>query len=190
VYFLNLNGLVTTTDAEFRAARDEYGDATALVVDMRDYPAVNHYTVAQSLRAATFVSPTFEVPMWTGPDERGIDSSFYELTPIGGWNRPTVLLVSNKSVSAAENFSQMLYDAENFTVMGQHSAGTNGNITQVLLPGRYYALFTGMRVLNPDGTDVYGAGIPLDVEVEPTAADFRDGRDPELEAAVAHLVGP
>jgi C-terminal processing protease CtpA/Prc len=79
----------------------------------------------------------------------------------------------------------MLWDDPNIAVIGETSAGTNGNITGGYLPGGYYMDFTGMHVLNPDGSELHGVGIPLDEEVVPTAEDFADGRDPELDAAIA-----
>ena len=86
-------------------------------------------------------------------------------------------------------FSQMVRTSPNVTVMGQASAATNGNITYASLPGGFYQMFTGMRILDPDGAVFHGIGIQPDIEVLPTAADFAAGRDPELEAAVEELLG-
>lgn len=184
VYFLNLNGAVTTADSQWQDALDEAASATGLVVDMRDYPAFNHYGLASALHTADYSSPTFRVPTWTGPDELTVTESAYPLTGSGTYAGPIVLLVSNKTVSAAENFSMMVWGMDNVTVVGEPSAGTNGNITWTYLPGGYYMYFTGMEVLNPDGSGLHGVGIPLDVEVTPTADDFAAGVDPELEAAL------
>ncbi len=114
----------------------------------------------------------------------------FELTPNpGAIKAPIVLMVSHRTVSRAENFSQMLYGDDNVTVLGQQSAGTNGNITGTRLPGGFSINFTGMQLLNPDGTTLHGVGIPLDIEVEPTAADFAAGIDPELKQAIIALGG-
>lgn len=144
-------------------------------------------TLAEGDREGSFESPTFGVITWTGPDARGWDETVYALEGTGAYTGPTVLLVSNKTVSAAENFSMMLWDAEHITVMGQQSAGTNGNITSEYLPGGFYMYFTGMEVLNPDGSGLHGVGIPLDEEVVPSALAYASGQDPELEAAIASL---
>jgi len=184
VYFLNLNGSVTTDDSQWQDALDEAASATGLVVDMRDYPLFNHYALAAALHTTDFSSPTFRVPTWTGPDDLSVTESAYTLGATGTYAGPIVLLVSNKTVSAAENFSMMVWGMDNVTVVGEPSAGTNGNITWTYLPGGYYMYFTGMQVLNPDGSGLHGVGIPLDVEVTPTAADFAAGIDPELETAL------
>lgn len=189
LYLLNLNGAVTTSDADWQAALAEASSAAGLVVDMRDYPAFDHYSLARALRSGSFSGPTFRVPTWTGPDTLTWDESSYTFTGSGLYTGPIVLLVSNKSVSAAENFSMMMWGADNVTVIGEQSAGTNGNITWTYLPGGYYMYFTGMEVLNPDGSPLHGIGIPLDQEVTPTATDFAAGLDPELEAAIGFLHG-
>jgi C-terminal processing protease CtpA/Prc len=136
-----------------------------------------------------FQSPQFHVPFWDGPFAPSVDSSQYFLDPLmnPSFAGPMALLVGHNSVSAAENFSTMLVDAGVVTVVGRNSAATNGNITGVQLPGGFEMSFTGMEVLHADGADFHGIGIVPDVAVDLSAADFRDGVDPELEAAIAVL---
>jgi C-terminal processing protease CtpA/Prc len=114
--------------------------------------------------------------------------------PLGppAWRRPIVLLTGPHAVSAAENFMQMLVGAHRLTaIVGeQRSAGTNGNITGVQLPGGFAFSYTGMRVLNPDGSRHHGVGIVPDVDTSLSAADLRDGVDRDLLAAIAVLGGP
>ena len=93
-------------------------------------------------------------------------------------------MVSAKSVSAAECFAQMLVPLENVTVVGQTSAATNGTITNAWLPGKYQITFTGMRLVNPDGTEFHGIGVVPDHVVTPTPAQFAAGEDPELQKAI------
>lgn len=158
-------------------------------MDVRDSPRVNHYPLAQALREDAFSSPIFRTRTWQGPEVETWSESSYSLSGTAAFTGPIVVLVSNKTVSAAENFVMMLWDAPHVTVLGQQSAGTNGNITGTWLPGQYYVYFTGMEVLNPDGSLHHGQGIPLDGVVVPTAEDFAAGRDPELLAAIAAMQG-
>ena len=100
---------------------------------------------------------------------------------------PIVLITGPGAVSAAENFMMMLVGAGRVTVVGRTSAGTNGNITGVQLPGGFSFSFTGMAVTFPDGSRFHGVGIVPDVEVQPTAADYASRRDAELLAAIQIL---
>jgi hypothetical protein len=64
-----------------------------------------------------------------------------------------VLLVGPHAVSQAEHFSQMIAGAHRaVAIVGRTTAGTNGNITGVQLPGGWAITHTGMGVTNPDGS--------------------------------------
>jgi C-terminal processing protease CtpA/Prc len=193
VAYLNLADDVTTSSAqvtELLAAAND-AKATGLVVDMRGYPGIDHYAAAEKLVDVPFSSASFGVNVWRGPDDLFVDESAYSLSPSSGtrWNGPMVLLVGPITVSAAENFCIMLLQATELTVVGRQSAGTNGNITGLYLPGQLWFSFTGMELLFPDGSTFHGVGIVPDVEVSPTAADYRDGVDPELVEAASILSG-
>jgi C-terminal processing protease CtpA/Prc len=69
----------------------------------------------------------------------------------------------------------------------QPSAGTNGNITGVQLPGGFAFSYTGMRVLNPNGSRHHGIGIVPTVDTALSPADLRDGVDRDLLAAIEML---
>lgn len=188
IYYLNLNGDIDQAEMEVLGHLRGL-EAEGLVVDMRDYPSVNHYAVIPWLCADSITSPWFGIPTWDGPRDSYVEDSNYVIEcEDGAYTGPISLLVSNKSVSAAENFSQMLVTQEKVTVVGQQSAGTNGNITLAFLPGGLFIYFTGMRILNPDSSVFHGVGILPDVPVTVTAQDFADGLDPELEAAVRALL--
>ncbi|MBK8257198.1 MAG: peptidase S41 [Polyangiaceae bacterium] len=191
LYYINMDATVLTTNSAFGAALTEAAGAKGLVIDMRGYPGIDHYTAARRLIQKNFGSPVFRVPVLTGPDERTVDESQLSLTPLSNpsFVEPIVLLVGHHTVSAAENFSTMLVDAERVTVIGRQSAGTNGNITGVQLPGLYAFSFTGMEVLHSDAQKsvFHGVGIVPDVEVELSPLDFAAGDDPELNAAIVYL---
>ena len=87
-------------------------------------------------------------------------------------------------------FVQMLMPLDNVTTVGQQSAATNGTITNAWLPGQLMITFTGMNLLNLDGSDFHGIGVVPDVWVSPTQTDFANGVDPELQVAIEILAAP
>lgn len=186
VGYVNLSYEVMTDAGDVDDVLAEPG-LRALVVDMRGYPGVNHYAVASALIDGAYASPTFRVPTYQGPGEPTISESSYDLSGTSTFAGPIALLVGPTTVSAAENFSMMLVGADRVTVVGRRSAGTNGNITGLKLPGGFYLSFTGMEVLYPDGSTFHGVGIVPEVEAAPTAASYRDDTDPELLAAIEAL---
>ena len=98
-----------------------------------------------------------------------------------------VVLISNRSVSSAEHVCQILRQSDQVTFIGQQTAGINGTVIQLWLPGQIQLTFTGMQLLNPDGSDFHGIGIIPDVEVVPSAEALARGEDPELQAAIEFL---
>lgn len=72
---------------------------------------------------------------------------------------------------------------------GAPTAGANGNVRPVLLPGGYALQFTGLKVTNYDGTQYRGRGIRPHVPIERTIAGVVAGRDEVLERALEHVGG-
>ncbi len=192
LYYINLDTDALGADAPFLNALTEAMSARGLVLDMRGHPgALNHYAVAKRLIGKPFTSSFFRIPTWTGPEQRGVKEFQYAFEPVAPvYPGPIILLVGPGAASAAENFSTMLVGAQRVRVVGRRSAGTNGNITGLSLPGDALFIFTGMEILMPDRSTFHGVGIVPDVEVLPTAQDFAAGRDPELLKAVELLQAP
>ena len=190
IFYVNMGSIVTPDIDPILAQFDELMGATGIILDMRDYPYLDVYEFARYFKETSYSAPLFGFPTWTGAEHYDLIFDNWEFSPASYvYDGPVVLMVSNKSVSAAELFSQMIYDEDNVTVVGQQSASTNGTITNAWLPGQIQMTFTGMNLLNPDGTDFHGIGIVPDIEVIPTPAQFANGEDPELSAAIDFLQG-
>ncbi len=188
--YLNMTTEVLGGYSQFLTALADMQGARGLIVDMRGYPGgVSHYDILPHLMPRGFSLPVFRNPRWTGPDQ--LDTRELEAVALEprapSFQGPIVLLVGPGAISAAENFSMMLVGAQRVRVVGRRSAGTNGNITHLGLPGGGGFIFTGLEVLMPDRSPFHGIGIVPDVEVLPTAADFAAGRDPELLKAIELL---
>lgn len=102
-----------------------------------------------------------------------------------------VVLLGPGSASASEIFAHVLQNQKRATVVGRRSAGA-------VIVSRFYSLPGGGRLQVPiqdyvgvDGQRLEDRGVTPDVMVPaPTVADWRAGRDPELEAALAELGKP
>ena len=189
LYYLNLSDQVLFNFEDFLQQLRDASGARGLVLDMRGFPGINPVAVAQHLMTEPFVSAFFHIPLLTGPDVRALSESRDSYTPESSpsFTGPIVLLVGPQTASRAENFSIMLVAGKRVRVVGQRSAGTNGSITNLMLPGRIQFMFTGTEVRFPDRSTFHGVGIVPDVEVKPTASDLATGRDPELLKAIELL---
>ena len=99
----------------------------------------------------------------------------------------TVILINELTQSEAEA-TALLFEAANGTrFVGSPSAGANGDITSTCLPGDVCVSFSGHEVRHADGRPLQRVGLKPDVEVRPTLAGLRAGRDEVLDRAIRYL---
>ncbi|MBN2836897.1 MAG: peptidase S41 [Candidatus Delongbacteria bacterium] len=95
-----------------------------------------------------------------------------------------VLLINEVSTSSAE-FQIMAYRLHpNSIVVGSATAGTDGNMSFLTLPGKIVTAFTGIGIYYPDGSETQCIGILPDIEIKPTIKGIREGRDELMEKAI------
>ena len=70
------------------------------------------------------------------------------------------------------------------TVIGSTTAGADGNVSAILLPGNIRTMISGIGVYYPDGRETQRVGILPDIVIKPTIAGIRAGRDEVLEKAI------
>jgi C-terminal processing protease CtpA/Prc len=100
-----------------------------------------------------------------------------------------VVLVDETSQSQAEYTAMAFRTAPGALVVGSTTAGADGNVSPVPLPGGLRAMISGIGVFYPDKRPTQQVGIVPDLEVRPTIAGIRAGRDEVLEAAVSRALG-
>lgn len=87
---------------------------------------------------------------------------------------PIVILMGEKTFSAAEDFLIYTMGNKNITKIGQNSAGSSGQPLYVRLPGGFLAKICAKRDALPDGTDYIGIGVKPDIKLnkEENALEF------------------
>ena len=73
------------------------------------------------------------------------------------------------------------------TFIGTPSAGANGELREVVLPGKVHVWYSGAEVRHADGRQLQRVGVQPDITVAPSVAGLRAGRDEVLERAQAFL---
>jgi C-terminal processing protease CtpA/Prc len=99
-----------------------------------------------------------------------------------------VILVDETTQSRAEYTAMALRASPNAIVAGSTTAGADGDVSEIHLPGGLSTHISGVGVFYPDGTATQRVGIVPDLEIRPTIAGIRAGRDEVLEAAVSHVL--
>ena len=113
-------------------------------------------------------------------DQRGGSRlSFFHVIPY---------LIEEPALSAWWNIPQTemgIIDHYNLaTTVGESTAGCNGNVNYINLPCGYIVMWTGMRVLKHNGSQLYLEGFPPDYPVNKTIQAIKEGRDEYLEKAL------
>ncbi|MFY9825941.1 MAG: S41 family peptidase, partial [Thermoanaerobaculia bacterium] len=181
---------VSQVDDMFEKLKDTRG----IVFDMRGYPRGTAWSIAPrintqgALKGATFrraeVSGVF--------DSDVSESGFYFAQPLplsSKWKYTgkTVMLIDERAISQSEH-SGLFYEAANGTkFVGTPSAGANGDVTDLTLPGGAEMFFTGHDVRHADGRQLQRIGLVPDVPVAPTLQGLRDGKDEVLDRAMEVL---
>jgi C-terminal processing protease CtpA/Prc len=184
--------LTRLTDAELSAALPRLASAKGLVFDLRGTSAApDSSRLFRHLSQMPLTSPQRLVPEVTRPDRA--ESRF---VPDTGWTfspespylaAPKVFLADATSVGAAESYLAMVQHYGLGAIVGAPTAGTDGVINQVPLPGGFMAYFTGMKVLRHDGTPLHGLGVRPDESVARTRAAVAERRDELMERALEVL---
>jgi len=102
------------------------------------------------------------------------------------YNGKVVVLVNASTMSWAETRA-MNFRINGFTLIGTPTAGANGGVVSLFLPGDIIAYYTSYGFGFPNGTQTQRIGIIPDIEVHPTMDDIMEGRDEVLDAAITYL---
>ncbi len=163
-----------------------------LIIDIRNYPsefvvfALGSKLVERPSAFARFTAGDLANPgafHW-----RGEPITLQPSTP--RYTGKIVILIDEVSVSQAEYTTMAFRAAPNATVVGSTTAGADGNVSPIPLPGGLRSMISGIGVFYPDKKPTQRVGIIPDIEVKPTLQGIRSGRDEVLEAALRHILGP
>jgi hypothetical protein len=189
IIYLNLN---TISEVELQEAMPYLLEAKGIILDLRYYPKISRDLLSNLLSKPDSLAITLVKRYMRPHDELPRlkeDRLTWSLLPsephIGA---KIVALSSRNSQSYCEAFLAILRHNKLATIVGQPSAGANGDVIISPLPGDIKVYWTGMLVRNPDKSRFFGVGIIPDVMVTKTIDDIKFGRDPEREKALEILM--
>lgn len=166
-------------------------NTNGIIIDLRCYPSMDNkgYWEFNQLYPAPIEFAKFTTGNATHP---GL-FTYLPTTKVGNYNPhyfkgKKVILVNEITISHSEFMAMKYRCAPNSIVMGSTTAGADGGIIKVDLPGGISTYITGAGVYYPDGTETQQIGIRPDIEVLPTIRGIREGRDELLEKAIEYLI--
>jgi C-terminal processing protease CtpA/Prc len=161
-----------------------------LVIDIRNYPsafvvfALGQHLVSEPTPFARFTNGDLANPgafVWTEPLALQPEAPRYE--------GKVVILIDEVSQSQAEYTTMAFRAAPGAVVVGSTTAGADGNVSAIPMPGGLSTMISGIGVFYPDHRPTQRVGILADVEARPTIEGVRQGRDEVLEVALRQILG-
>lgn len=99
-----------------------------------------------------------------------------------------IILTNENTQSRGEWYSMMLRQLnKNTTVIGSQTAGTDGDLKELNLPGGYKFIFTGNAIFYPDGKETQRIGIVPDINFKPSIAETLSAEDAHLQRAIKFI---
>jgi C-terminal processing protease CtpA/Prc len=186
IWYVDLDRVTT---AQLQAAVPNLERASGLIFDMRGYPdGLNPLEFFSHLIREPGASAQWHIPVVTRPDnprQRFDAPGRWPLQPAAPYlAAPRVFITDGRAISFAESMMGIVEAYRLGEIVGQPTAGTNGNVSSFELPGGYSIGWTGMRVLKHDGSRHHGVGILPTVPAVRTRAGVAAERDELLEKAI------
>lgn len=168
---------------------EQYKDTKGLIIDARNYPSdfviyqLGRYLVDKKSPFVKFSKGSFKQPgMFTFYKTYNVWRSRGE-----NYRGKVVILVNETTQSSAEFHTMAYQQSPNAIVMGSTTAGADGNVSDISLPGGISTMISGIGVYYPDGRETQRIGIVPDIEVRPTIEGVKMGRDEVLEKAIEYI---
>lgn len=196
IYYISMGRLDLNL---LRSMEAELEMAKGIIIDMREYPAQVSWGTKLMLMPELMNGPLFSTPIIRFPNQEQWeypppDIYFDGGTPI---QVPKVYLIDDRTLSQGEHWVSMIQHNQNaedpaqewFPLVGERTAGSNGEPVAYRSPSGYALQWTGKKAYRPDGVDFQGNGVEPDYEVSPTIQGIAEGRDEVLDFAIHLLQG-
>lgn len=172
----------------------------AIIFDMRKYPqapGLFSYYLPLVLGKAPFAFARYYAVDLKDPGafilREGIENYMYvakDGTKTMGdlYTGKIVILIDENTQSMGEWFAMMLSQFNaNTTIIGSQTAGADGDVKRLTLPGAYRFSFTGNGIFYPDGRETQRVGIKSDIYFKATAKALSGVEDAHLQRAVKYI---
>ncbi|GHG60247.1 hypothetical protein GCM10010919_03560 [Alishewanella longhuensis] len=167
----------------------QFSDTKGLIIDIRNYPSqfvvfsLSEYLYPRPYAFARFTKMHPSNPgqfNWNAPVSVGKVNPRY-------YNGKIAILINEQTQSQAEYTTMAFRGAPKAKVIGSTTAGADGNVSEILLPGGNSTVLSGIGVFYPDKTPTQRIGIVPDIEVLPTIAGIKAGKDEVLDRAIKYI---
>lgn len=181
--------LCQTEIADIQPHLDTLAAAAKVIIDVRGYPCRFSERLLGHLTDTPLECGQWLVPQSIYPDRERLvgfdEGGRWTVQPAEPRFRGEIVFLTDASaISYGESVMGIVEHYRLGTIIGAPTAGTNGNVNHCPLPGEGVLVFTGMKVLKHDGSQLHLLGVQPDILVKRTLAGIRQGQDEVLERAL------
>lgn len=164
----------------------------AIICDLRDNTTDNYSVndfIGNLLTQKDTASHWLRIPQIIYPDQEnriGYQQEGFEMSSHSPHLAAKVIFIVDASdISWAESYISIIDHYKLATIVGQTTAGTNGDTNRLTLPDGYTIYFTGTNTVQLDGSLHHGVGTKPSIFIEKTVKGVRENRDEFLEKAIS-----
>lgn len=161
-------------------------NSEGLIIDMRQYPHDQNMKFLPSLILSKY-------PLWFSENDKSYPGNYrvklgYDKTneseKVPNYKGKIVILVDENTQSAGESLTMQHRLAPNSFILGRQTAGANGNVCRIPIPGGGFFTYTWNGAYYPNWEILQREGVKIDIPVSPTIDDIKAGRDVWIEKAI------
>lgn len=177
------------TENEMHTVMKKFMKKKGIIIDLRCYPkafttsTISGYFFPEAKEFAQLKATSLQHPgKFTTVDRVKIgktNSNYYK--------GKVAILVDEYTQSTSEFLVMALQTAPKSAVIGSQTAGTDGNVSSIHLPGSITTSISGLGVNYPDGKESQRAGVFIDIQAKPTLESLRKGQDPLMQKAMEFI---
>lgn len=165
-----------------------FKNTKAIIIDIRNYPShfvpfeLGSYFMEKPTPFVTFTKGAVNTP-----------GAFYfmegpKIEPDGNNYKGKLAVLVNENTQSSAEYTSMAFKATPYCVIiGSTTAGADGNVSRILLPGGLSTMISGIGIYYPNKINTQRVGIVPDVVVNPTIEGIKNGKDEVLEKALEIL---
>lgn len=175
---------------------DTLMNTKAIIFDIRNYPQGTAWSIVPRLTDHDSIAVKFGKPYVTYESinspmiTKTSDYFIVNADKTKPYYKGKIIMLCNEHTQSQAEYTIMMFQGaagNRVTVIGSSTAGADGNVTAVRLPGGYSTYFSGLEVLYPDGSQTQQTGIRINIKLEPTLDELKKGKDEVLQRAIQFI---
>ena len=177
--------LANIKEEDISEIKKSFKDTKGIIIDIRNYPStfvpfsLGSYFMPESTAFVKFTNGNID-----NPGEFTFTNNLEIPSQGKTYKGKLIILVNENSQSQAEYTAMAFRAAKTSTIVGSTTAGADGNVSTILLPGGLRTMISGIGVYYPNGSETQRVGIVPDIAVKPTIEGIKKGKDEVLEKAI------